>query len=188
MAETLSETGPFERCPGCGLRRPVVDGPVDPYGGASASCWAAFNEILAGDFAEWQPMRHRLTVDAYMAQHPCSDTPSGRRSVLTHLVGLCAALERELPSQSIGRLLGSVFPDKSDREVPALHPVPDLTESTVEHLLSATGADDYDRRTLAWATSVWRAWNEHHAVVRALADEASDRSVRPAPRHPRRSR
>jgi uncharacterized protein DUF5946 len=156
-----------------------MTGAVDPYGASTPSCWAAFNELLAGDFADWQPIRHRLTVDAYMAQHPNFATPSGRRSVLTHLVGLHAALELELAPQAIGKLLGSVFPDKSDRDVPALEPVPDLTAITAEHVVSATSAEDHERRNRAWATSVWRAWERHHPTVRALAEQASLRSRRP---------
>jgi hypothetical protein len=174
----VSDGTSIERCPSCGLRRAAISGAVDPYGASTPSCWAAFNEVLVRDFSAWQPLRHRLTVDAYMAQHPSFATPSGRRSVLTHLVGLHAALELQLAPKVIGRLLGAAFPDKSDRAVPALEPIPDLTAITVAHLSSAVCADDHDRLNREWAASVWQAWHRHHSAVRALAEQASRRAPR----------
>ena len=41
-----------------------------------------------------------------------------------------------------------------------------------------TSPEDYDRRKVEWAKSVWQAWAEHHAEVRALAEAASRRSSR----------
>lgn len=161
-------------CPGCGLIRPAVSGAADPYGGASAACWAAFSELLAGDYSHWRPARHRLTVDAYMAQHPGYATPGGRRSVQVHLVGLHLALERELAPPQIGRILGAIFPDKS-QDVEALEPVPELAGLTVEHVLLAP-PEVQDARTIEWATAVWRAWCLHHGRIRKLAEAASARA------------
>lgn len=161
-------------CPGCGLSRPAVGGTADPYGGASAACWAAFNELLAGDYSDWRPARHQLTVDAYMAQHPGYATPGGRRSVQVHLVGLYLALERELAPPQIGRILGAIFPDKS-KDVEALQPVPELARLTVEHVLMAP-PERQDARAIEWATAVWRAWEAHHGRIRKLAEAASARA------------
>lgn len=50
----------IETCPGCGLRLKRVEGPTDPYSGASASCWAAFGEVLSREFQELSyPEFHR---------------------------------------------------------------------------------------------------------------------------------
>jgi hypothetical protein len=166
----------METCPGCGLSRPGIDGPLDPYGGASASCWAAFQELLVGDYTTWRPLRHRLTVDAYMSQHPGFATVGGRRSVLTHLVGLQLALEDQLPPASIGPILGCVFPDKSDRDVPAPLPIPRLDTVNIDSVIGARTPEAHDERVTAWATAVWQAWAPHHERVRALTQAAIARA------------
>jgi hypothetical protein len=38
-------------CPDCGARLPEIDGPVHPYLGGSAACWAAFGELGARELA-----------------------------------------------------------------------------------------------------------------------------------------
>lgn len=165
-----------EKCPGCGLSRPPIDGSTDPYGGATASCWGAFQVLLGGDYADWRPLRHRLTVDAYMAQHPGFGTAGGRRSVLTHLVGLELALEHQLPPKEIGPVLGRVFPDKSDRDVPAPLPVPALDAVNIESVLAAGTPEAHDEQVLIWATAVWQAWQPHHERIRALSRAALARA------------
>ncbi len=43
----------LEACPGCGLRLPPHEGSRDPYGGASAACWARFGEATGRDYGEF---------------------------------------------------------------------------------------------------------------------------------------
>jgi len=158
-----------ERCV-CGLVAPRTTGDVDPYGGATPACWAAFGALLAGDYSAWQPRRHRLTVDAYMAQHPGYGSAGGRRSVLVHLVGLWLTLERGVPPQEAGPILGLVFPDKGTAP-PEARPVPDLAGLNVAQVLDAR-PEEQEARVEAWARFVWGAWQPHHALVLRLADAA----------------
>jgi hypothetical protein len=81
-------------CPGCGALVPNIGGPTHPYLGASPGCWAVYGEVLEKEYGEYRyPPVHRLTVDAYAAQHP--DTPSRRsiQSVAVHLISLYVVLE-----------------------------------------------------------------------------------------------
>ena len=169
----LKEEAPIAQpCPGCGFIAPVVEGPVDPYGGASAACWATFGQVTLRDYGEFQyPNAHRLIVDAYMSQHPGFKTAAGRRSVPVHLVGLLLVLERGATGKAVGDILARVFPDK--RDVAHLDPVPWLGEITVASMLDAPDLATHSRRARAWAEAVWTAWTPFHAQIRAWADAAT---------------
>ena len=159
-------------CPGCGSTVPAVDGPTDPYGGASPGCWALFQRVTIRDYGEFRyPQAHRLIVDAYMSQHPGYATPAGRRSVVVHLVGLCLALERGVAGRAVGQIMACVFPDKGD--IAPLEPVPPLGELTVASLLDGTDLGSHARLARTWAEAVWRAWTPFHSAVCEWADQAA---------------
>lgn len=162
-----------EKCV-CGLVAPRMAGEVDAYKAATPACWAAFGQLLAADYSQWEPRRHRLTADTYMAQHPGFATPSGRRSVLVHLVGLWLTLERGLSPEEAGPLVGRVFPDKS---VPPaeLAPIPALAGINVADVLG-TPADQQEARVETWARFVWDAWRPHHSTVLRLGETLLERS------------
>jgi Family of unknown function (DUF5946) len=162
-----------ERCV-CGLVAPPVAGEVDAYKAATPACWAAFGRLLAGDYTQWQPRRHRLTVDAYMAQHPGFATPAGRRSVIVHLIGIWLTLERGLPPEEAGPIVGQVFPDKSVAP-PELAPIPALAGINVTDVLNAP-ADQQEARVETWARFVWTAWRPHHPTVLRLGETLLERS------------
>lgn len=146
-------------CPSCGLKAPAVSGPTDPYGASSPACWEAFGKLhLIG--------ASQLAVDTYMAQHPNVATSAGRRSVLTHLVGLqLALLDSEDPSR-IRQVLGVVFPDKG-LEPPRIRDIPDLSGLTVGDVLAA-GPNAAATRQTDWARFVWAAWSSQHERVSEL--------------------
>jgi len=162
----------IEHCPGCAAELPRVDGPTDPYGGATASCWAVFGEVCMKDFGEYRyPDVHRLIVDAYMAQHPGLATPAGRRSLATHLVGLYCSLARGMSAKEIVRVLAKVFPDKQD--LPPFAPIPSLGGQTVATVRDAANLTEHQERATAWAHAVWQAWSPHHHRVEALFSAAT---------------
>ena len=167
----------METCLGCGIVRPPVEGVTDPYGGASASCWALFNEVTLKDFGEYRyPPIHRLLIDAYMAQHPGYATAAGRRSVVVHLVGLHLALDRDLDNAVIVRAIGRVFPDKPD--IAPLIPVPPHGALTVTHVHAARSLEKHTACAREWAVSVWSAWSFHRERVVASANAALAHSFR----------
>ena len=121
--------GGEQDCPSCGLVAPALDGPTDPYLASSPACWATLGRLhLVGS--------SQLAVDAYMAQHASVSTPAGRRSVLTHLVGLRLALHSGESASRIRQVLGVVFPDKQV-DPPEIREVPDLRGVTVADVLEA---------------------------------------------------
>jgi uncharacterized protein DUF5946 len=162
----------MQTCPGCGLALPDVDGPTDPYAGASPACWAMFSEVCARDYGEYRyPDVHRLIVDAYMAQHPGYATPAGRRSVAVHLVALCCTFEEGMANKDVLRVLSAgVFPDK--RDTPALEPVPPPGPITIAHVHAATSLEEHVARARGFARAVWEAWTPHHPRIRALRPAA----------------
>jgi hypothetical protein len=154
-----------ERCVGCGARVPAIEGPTHPYIGASPGCWQVYGEVLAREYGEFaNPPVHRLTVDAYAAQHPGVPGRRSSQSVAVHLMSLCAVLEQGLEPRAATRAIGQFL--ATQREFPWLTPPPTLGEVTVLDVRDATDLADHTARVERWARSVWAAWSAHHQTVR----------------------
>lgn len=156
-------------CVGCGALVPDSDGPTHAYIGASPGCWALYGKVLAkeyGDYPLYAPV-HRLTVDAYAAQHP--GTPSRRsiQSVAVHLIRLQLQLERGLPYDKANAAMLRVS-SRSGDFVWLDPPVP-TGGVTVLDVLRAGGPEEHIGRVRRWAESVWEAWTPHHETVRRWA-------------------
>jgi CTP:molybdopterin cytidylyltransferase MocA len=162
-----------EPCPGCGARfAPIGAQAVHPYLGASASCWAAFGELLAREFGDpaYYGGIHRHTVDAYAAQHPGEDGRRQRQSVALHLIGLCHWLEGDLESVRLNAITGRLT--ESARDWPWLQP-PSFYEMTVLDVLTAADAEEHGLLVRRWAEAVWDAWRAHQPTVRRWAARAA---------------
>ena len=153
-----------QTCPSCGLVTPPFEGPTDPYQASSPGCWEAFGSLHLVGVSQ-------VAVDTYMAQHPGLATPAGRRSVLTHLVGLHLRLHVEESDSRIRRVLALVFPDKA-LDPPEIGHVPDLRVLTVGDVLRAA-PESRAPVERDWAVSVWEAWSVEHQRVVDLAQLAS---------------
>ena len=158
-------------CPGCGvLLGDDPGGARHPYLTSSSGCWEAFGEVLAREFGDpGYFAEHRLTVDAYAAQHPGDDDPRQTQSVAIHLIGLCHALELETSGVLLLRI--------TQQLTRARHAWPRLTSPsgypmTVADILSARDAEEHVRLVGEWARTTWQAWSPHHALVRHWAGEA----------------
>ena len=159
----------LKACVGCGAMVPDVGGPTHRYLGASPGCWAVYGGVLAReyeDYALYAPI-HRLTVDAYAAQHPGTPSPQSRQSVGVHLIRLHLQLERGLPHDRANdaMLRISARPDR----FPWLGPPPHLGDLTVLDVQRAEDPTDHMERVRRWARSVWEAWSPHHDTVRRWA-------------------
>jgi hypothetical protein len=162
-------------CPGCGLYLPPSDGPVHPYVGASPACWALYSEILAREYSDPAYMRvHRLTVDAYCAQHPGVPERRSIQSVNVHLVGLHLVLDRGADGAFARSVIGAITNVLADR-LAWLEPPATLGGRTVFDVAAACDAAEHGVRVRDWAAAVWAAWHPHHSRIAALADEASRR-------------
>ena len=113
---------------------------------ASPGCWAIYGEILAREFEEYRyPPIHRLTVDAYLAQHPGRRTRQTTRSVNIHLISLCLVLEKTYPAARVTYMMGQA----SKRFKPQftwLEPPASRGEITVLDVAPAVDLADHERR------------------------------------------
>ncbi|HEX9947303.1 MAG TPA: DUF5946 family protein [Allosphingosinicella sp.] len=157
-------------CPGCERTYPVSDGETHPYIGASAGCWAAYGELLALEYGDARLMRwHRLTVDAYTAQHPGVPERRSAQSVHVHLCGLYLVLERGIDPPAVARAMQRLADGRIHEW---LDPPPLATEAGLAEAIAAAGGDGYGAAVRAWAEAVWLAWAPHHPTIRAEAQRA----------------
>lgn len=155
-------------CLGCHALVPDVDGATHPYIGASPGCWAIFGEVMAKEYGEYHyPAVHRLTVDAYAAQHP--GTPSRRsiQSVAVHLISLHLILERDFSSPMATEAIRQVLRQR-ERFV-WLDPPPSMGPTTVLDVRAARDVAEHERLVWQWSRSVWAAWSPHQPTVRNWA-------------------
>ena len=158
----------LEPCPGCGGLYAATDGPAHAYIGASTGCWARYGELLALEYSDPQLMRwHRLTVDAYTAQHPGTPGRRSAQSVHVHLAGLYLVLERHLDPRVVARAMQALA---DGRPHAWLEPPPLATSSGLDQVLAAAGTGAYPAAVRAWAEAVWNAWAPHQAAIRAEAE------------------
>lgn len=165
----------YERCPDCGDEFEAVDGAIHAYLGASAGCWAAFNEILAREFQDADYFAiHRFTVDAYTAQHPGDQSDRrAAQSVNIHLAALCALIEQDCKISFVPQLLKTLANNYKDVFEPLPPPAPDSYALTVKDVLRAENAQQHCKVVRDWAEDVWRAWEPHHETARAHAQRIS---------------
>lgn len=155
-----------EPCFACGAVVPVKeDGPTHDYMLSSPGCWAVYGEVLAREYGNAAYMaNHRLTVDAYAVQHPGEPTPAARRSVLIHLVALCAVFEHGLGQRDATRLLQAL----GERQIDPgwLEPPEERGGVTVADVHAAGDPKAHLDAVERWARSAWRAWSPHHGPAR----------------------
>lgn len=157
----------MEACPGCGQRYPACDGPVHPYIGGSAGCWAAYGRVLEREYGEFgYPDVHRLTVDAYAAQHPGSPSRQSIQSVAVHLIGLHLVLERGAGAHEATAAIRKAV---ARGGFEWLEPPASLGAVGVGDVLDAVDLAEHEQRVRRWAAAVWAAWEPHAATVRRWA-------------------
>ena len=157
-------------CVGCGAVVPDIEGPAHRYLGASPGCWRLYGEVLQREYADYERFApvHRLTVDAYAAQHPGTFSPQAIGSVGVHLVRLHLQLERGLPHDRANDAMLHTS-SRLKKDFVWLDPPAHLGDVTVLDVLEAEDPDDHMARVRAWAASVWEAWTPHQDTVRRWA-------------------
>ncbi len=161
---------PHIACPGCGASVPDTDGPTHAYIGAAPGCWALFGEVLAREdsHARYWPA-HRMTVDAYAAQHPGSPSRKSIPSVALHLISLYVQLEHGYDSEHAQRVIQRAAAHK--QAYAWLDPPPSLGDVTVLDVHAAQNPTEHLQRVRAWGRAVWDAWAPHHATIRRWPQE-----------------
>ena len=143
-----------------GVKQPTV--------GASPGCWAAYGDLVAREYGEWSnPPIHRLTVDAYAAQHPGEPSTKAILDVAAHLIALYLSIERGVEGARIPREIGRAVADPS--EFRWLDPPESPEWRTILDVQGARDLKEHSARVERWARSVWEAWSAHHETVRGWA-------------------
>lgn len=155
-------------CPGCGVQLDAPASIAPPHEGTSPGCWALYGDIIGREYGEWaHPPIHRLTSDAYAAQHPGIPSRQRIQSLGIHLVALHLSLERGVDLQRIGREVGRVVTDPWGFQW--LEPPQAGSAMTLLDVRNAATLREHTSRVERWARSVWESWAEHHETIRRWA-------------------
>lgn len=153
------------RCFSCGGVFPDIDGPVHRYMKSSPGCWAIYGEVLAREYSDYAYAKvHRLTVDAYAAQHPGSQDRQSIQSVGVHLVRLCLFLEHGLVEERANDAM--LEAGKNKHNFFYLEPPESFGSITTADIYKAQSAQVHNKFVRDWAESVWDAWSIHHDTIR----------------------
>lgn len=158
-----------EPCTGCGLV--VAEG--------TRGCRAMFDELSVRQW--YTPLAYavrRMIVDTYALQHP-DEFCASAKSLVAHLTGLCAALERH-DHPNILRVLLDWLETGPTLVKPALPAA--RGRITIVETFEATCAEQVHATSDRWARAVWDAYAPLQPQARAWVDEAIARSQRPARR------
>jgi hypothetical protein len=157
------------RCPGCKGQFPDIEGPTHAYIGASPGCWAVYGNVLEKEYGTYRyPDVHRLTVDAYAAQHPGTPSRQSIQSVAVHLVSLFLVLERGLNARMATAAIAKALVHRE--QFVWLTPPASLGALTVLDVIHAEDFDAHRRTVELWACSVWAAWGAHRQTILNWAD------------------
>ncbi len=128
-----------------------------------------YGEVLQREYSDYERYApvHRLSVDAYAAQHPGIPSKPSVGSVGAHLIRLYLMLERDLRPEKANAAMQWATRRKQD--FTWLEPPASTGSLTVLHVREARHPDEHRKRVREWAWSVWEAWSDHHEVVRRWA-------------------
>ncbi|HEY1179740.1 MAG TPA: DUF5946 family protein [Phytomonospora sp.] len=158
-------------CPGCGLVTAASTAHVPPDRDASPGCWELYETVLARSYAldGYRPV-HQIVVDAYIAQHPLSETRRQIAAVALCLMTLCLFVEEDADPRD-----GAELHKRMVARRPEFHalPVPAAPAAvTVADVAAAPDAAAHQRLTWDWGRAVWAAWEPAHETVRRWNAEA----------------
>lgn len=154
------------KCLSCGGKFPDIDGPVHRYMTSSPGCWSAYGEVLTREYSDPSYFEvHRLTVDAYAAQHPGSKDRQSIQSVGFHLLRLYLFLELRLAPERINDVTLAAV--KLKHSFFWLKPPSSVGSITIADIASAKDVGEHRAAVLAWAQDVWDAWSLHHETIKS---------------------
>ncbi len=150
---------------------PDTDALTHPYIGASPGCWSIYADVLGREYGEYAyPECHRLTVDAYAAQHPGTMSRQSIQSVAVHLISLHLIIERNIAPADATRLMPAIVQRASG--FTWLQPPATIGTITIIDVAATRDLDHHQRMVRNWAESVWAAWHTHHPIIRTWANFA----------------
>jgi hypothetical protein len=117
---------------------------------------------------------HQHIVDAYTAQ--CASEDTKPIAVAFALIGLYLCVEENRSGKDVQRVHMQLA--KRRRAWPRLRPPRTRGAITVTDVLAAPAGDKRDQMIRQWCASVWDAWAESHAQIRALLPDATPPATR----------
>jgi hypothetical protein len=111
---------------------------------------------------------HQHIVDAYTAQ--CADEDTKPIAVAFSLIGLCLYVEDHRSGRDVQRAHMELARDR--RRWPTFKLRQRRGTITVSDVVATPPGDERDDMIRKWCISVWDAWQESHASVRALLQDA----------------
>jgi hypothetical protein len=156
-------------CPECFATIANIDGASHAYLPTPAGCWSLFNEVLVKEYSQreyWQA--HRLTVDAYCAQHASGDDRRQIQSVAIHLAALYLNFEKHYSNERIAQSMDLLI-KRHKNKFPMLSTPSFAGTLNITSLLAAASPEQHHSLSLNWAQSVWQAWRHEHETIAKLA-------------------
>lgn len=151
-----------------------MDGPTHRYMISSPGCWHVYGQVLAREYSNrkcWK--NHRLTVDAYAAQHPGDKSIQSIQSVAVHLLSLYWIFEEKVPHGEATRLIKRATALKFEW----LTPPRCLGAINVKSVWETKGFEAHNSAVEKWANSVWLAWRSHHVIIKEWAKLVKSNSI-----------
>ena len=116
---------------------------------------------------------HQHIVDAYTAQSANADTKP--IAVAFSLIGLCLYVEDHLSGREVQRVHMKLA--RNRKAWPTFRLPQQRGTITVSDVVAVPPGVERDDMIRKWCMSVWDAWQESHAQVRALLQQALPRRV-----------
>jgi len=138
---------------------------------SSPACWAEYGKVLAREYSDPALMQacHRVSTDAFAAQHPGKPTPQSIQSVAIHLIGLHAVIERDMAHPQVRTLIVHAA---DHMRFEWLDPPPSRGRVTAADVARAGSNQEHVDTVMSWGSAVWDAWHPHHDRIRKWADDA----------------
>lgn len=124
------------------------------------------------EYEDLEPI-HRLTVDAYAAQHTGTKTSQTTRSVNVHLLGIYLVLYGNASFSKATDAIGTLI-EHHKQEFSWLKPPEHQSEITVADVSQANDLNEHTELIRGWARSVWNAWENHHDTINEWAQTVEE--------------
>ena len=162
---------PLERCE-CGLEFRPSDAPrpTHSYLGATAGCWALYNELIAKQYEGFGALAKIRVNDAYCVQHHGVPERRAIQSVNVHLVALCLQIEKGFDGNQVNAPMQRVL-RFADQFIWLEPPMPNGT-LTIADILPAQTPEAQADAIESYARDIWHAWQIHRAIVVKWANQA----------------
>ncbi len=136
-----------------------------PYVGAIPACWHVYTNLLAQEFTNPDFFKiHRITVDAYLAQHIGDQQDRrARQSSNLHIISLYLYFEKKLSTNMVLNFLKKATENKHDW--PAIFQLREANWKTILDILETKNASDHIKQITEWGRSVWDAYTDQHPTI-----------------------